>query len=547
MATRRELLLARAKELGLDTTGVKPEVSRRRELLLARAKELGLDTSSVQPETQQSSGFPGASLAEPLAALATGAFAEPIAGIAGIAQSLNPFAKEGAGERAVAATREALTFQPRTEAGQEALQGVGEFVAPVTEKLSQAEEFLGDKTFEATGSPTLAAAAQSFPTLIGELIGVAIPKAAVGSVKRAAKGVESKQVAAALDEATPTIDQLKDTARSIYKELDESDITIKQNSYNKLVNSIEKDLIGSGLDRTITPKAQAALGRLQELQGRTPTLSQLDTLRTVAKGGAGSLEKTEQALSMKITNKIDKFLDTGGAQVLQGPEDAVKNVGRKYKAARGLWGRARRSELIDDALETAETTASGFENGIRQEFRRLLRNKKTKNMFNAKEKAEIQSAIDGTRSANLAKRVGKLGFGDRGSSNFLGASIGVAGGAQFLGPVGAVLSPIIGGVSKKLANKLTKEGAESTKQFIAAGRDADKITRAYMKNVKKADRSIDDLQELLLNPEIDVSKLKTGLPGEAAKKVKAARILMLSGALGAGTQSPTVVGDETSQ
>ena len=49
-----------------------------------------------------------------------------LAGIAGIAQTLNPFADPGAGAAAVKATKEALTFKPRTEKGQAGLQAVGE-------------------------------------------------------------------------------------------------------------------------------------------------------------------------------------------------------------------------------------------------------------------------------------------------------------------------------------------------------------------------------------------------------------------------------------
>ena len=135
---------------------------------------------------------------EPAQTMITGAIAEPIAGLAGIAQAINPFAEPGAGERAVAATREALTFLPRTEEGQAGLEAVGETLAPIGEAFEEAETFLGEKTFEATGSPLLAAAAASIPTAATELIGIAAGKGAIkaGARKSALKTKLAEQIRA---------------------------------------------------------------------------------------------------------------------------------------------------------------------------------------------------------------------------------------------------------------------------------------------------------------------------------------------------------------
>ena len=115
---------------------------------------------------------------ESLDTIVSGAVAEPIAGLAGIAQTLNPFASEGAGARAVEGTREALTIQPKSEMGKRELAAVGGALAPVGEALESAEEFLGGSTLEATGSPMLAAGAASIPTAIGEAVGIGALKGA---------------------------------------------------------------------------------------------------------------------------------------------------------------------------------------------------------------------------------------------------------------------------------------------------------------------------------------------------------------------------------
>jgi len=153
---------------------------------------LGITASDIATAT----GVPQLTpeVVEPAATMATGMAAEPIAGVAGMAAAATPFLEPGAGARAVESTREALTYQPRTEAGQAGLQAVGELVEPVTEALGAAEEFLGETTLEATGSPALAAIAKTIPTALGEAIGAA-------GIVAGAKGAKSiKQVSDSLKE-----------------------------------------------------------------------------------------------------------------------------------------------------------------------------------------------------------------------------------------------------------------------------------------------------------------------------------------------------------
>ena len=57
-----------------------------------------------QQQTESSFGDEALGVVENVGAIASGIVAEPMAGLAGIAQSLNPFADEGAGARAIEAT-----------------------------------------------------------------------------------------------------------------------------------------------------------------------------------------------------------------------------------------------------------------------------------------------------------------------------------------------------------------------------------------------------------------------------------------------------------
>ena len=157
---------------------------------------------------------------EQLAALGSGIVAEPIAGLAGIAQTLNPFAEEGAGARAVEATREALTFKPRTEAGIADLQITGEALAPVGEAFKSTEDALGGFAFELTGSPAIASAATSLPTAVFEALGLAsLRSVSDGTRLLTPEGRPTRELEVVLDRQGLTFDNLTDTAKAEIPEI----------------------------------------------------------------------------------------------------------------------------------------------------------------------------------------------------------------------------------------------------------------------------------------------------------------------------------------
>ena len=469
----------------------------------------GTDTISTdQPVTDGEQGFLGASVIEPAATLVTGAIAEPIAGIAGIVQSLNPFAEEGAGAQAVEDAREALTFRPKTDEGERGLKVVSDVVAPVAGALEDAETFLGDEAFKATGSPALAAAAKTIPTALLEILGVAAGKAAIKTPKKLSRAVNDAQVKKAVVESAPDIDQIFGTAREVYKEIDNAGVTLKPKPFTGLVNRINKAANKAGFDPDLTPKSAAVLNRFESELGQPKTLTELDTLRKVAQNAAKSVEPADAAIGSIIVDNIDQFLDVVTPTAFNQGAAKASEIIPKYKVARDLWGRGRRSEMINEAFEKAKNQASGFENGLVVQFRSILNNSKKSRFFKKKELDAMREVVRGTTGSNLAKLVGRLGFSEGHATNLIGGSLGVAGGAAFGGPVGAVAVPVIGQVSRKLAQRLTRKNAELADTIIRAGSNAEEIAKAYMKETPRAARSSEELAQLLVRPEISTEKLK---------------------------------------
>lgn len=442
---------------------------------------------------------------EPAITVATGAVAEPLAGLAGIAQVLNPFADEGAGAEAVRATREALTYKPKSQQGREGLQAVGEALRPIGEAIQETEEFLGNAVFDSTGSPTLAAAATTIPTVILETIGVGLGGKAA---KRTANTTPSKRaIQDSLKQAAPTAENLRKLSRNVFTELDNSDVTIKPNVYSDAVVNIKKAAKKSGLSERTTVKAAGLVRDFQDLVGDNVPLSEVADLRKVAQGVANSVDRAEGAIGNAVLGEIDNFLDTLGEGSLVSGKIKASEIGKKYNAARNLWGRAAKSDAVADAIKNAKNQASGFENGLRVQFNSILKNKKKSKYFNANELKVMEDLVQGDVGQNFAKFIGKLGISEGRATNTLMTLLGGGAGGAVGGVGGAFVLPAVGQAGKVVAQKMTKNKAIFLDSLTRAGKDGEKIASAYLTTVPKAERNVKNLSLLLSDPNIDLTNL----------------------------------------
>ena len=456
---------------------------------------------------------------EPLSAIAQGALVEPVAGLSGLAaagieagrgivtgEDTDP---ARAGAEVVESVRQSLSFEPKTESGKENLQLIGDKLAPIADAFQDVESGIGDAVFEKTGSPVLAAMATTIPTLATEILGISVARKGAKTAQQLKKSRADGQIARSIENALPSQAQLKDISRSLYKEIDDTGAVLKGGSVSNLVNRVNKSAETLGVDPDLTPDSNTVLKRFNDVRGEELTLSQVDSLRQKAQIAAQSITPKDAAIGSSIIDAIDEFLDKGvNPNSFSRAGDQSANIANKYKTARDLWGRARRSELLEDAFEKARLQASGFENGVRVQFRSILNNKKKRKSFNKEEITAMKRVVNGTAGENLAKLIGRFGFTEGSATNIVGGSLGIGAGATVAGPAGAVAVPLIGQVSRKLAQRMTVKNAEFADKVIRAGKDAKKITAAYMRNTPKAERSASELSELLTRKDIDLKLLK---------------------------------------
>jgi hypothetical protein len=143
---------------------------------------------------------------------------------------------------------------------------------------------------------------------------------------------------------------------------------------------------------------------------------------------------------------------------------------RALTDARDLWKRAKKTEIIDDLVASADLrseanfTQSGMEQALRRKLVNLADNPKALRTFTKEEQNAIKLAAKGGPTQNLLRFVGKLaptGVVSGGGSVGLGYLAG--------GPIGAVATPVVGGLARKGAEQLGLRNIEQLRNRLATG------------------------------------------------------------------------------
>lgn len=280
----------------------------------------------------------------------------------------------------------------------------------------------------------------------GAVGGLAAPVLGAAAGKVAAS-VASKIKPAA---AVPTVDELKDAARAAYQRADGAGVQIAQPSFAAAVDDIAQAAKAAGIDRTIHPKATAAVGRLEEAVGTAPTLKDVELLRRILGGAAKSIEPDEKRIASLMIDKLDDFV--GGLKQGDLISGDAATAADALTEARGLWSRARKAEVIEDAVGRGENRAAtsgaggNTENAIRQNIRAILDSPKRRAGFTDAEKAAMSAIVRGSSVQNALRLMGKFSPTNGALTALLGLSGTVA------NPAMAAL-PVAGLAAKKIAER----------------------------------------------------------------------------------------------
>lgn len=308
---------------------------------------------------------------------------------------------------------------------------------------------------------------------LGAGIGAAIPVVGAG-LQRGVNGLLESRAVRAAAKAAPSMDDLRAMAQSLYSQADAA-APMSRGPLGPVVQSTLDDATRLGLDPMLTPTASRVADNMTDAAtSAAPDIGyrELDILRRQAAIPAGDIANRPQAaMGTRMIEGIDEFI-----------AQSDPNLSETVVAARDMWSRLRKSEVIEQAIERARNQASGFENGIRTQFRAILNNPRRLRGFATEEVNAIRAVVRGTPMGNAMRLVGKLGLDLGANTNALGATIGAVTGGALGGPIGAVALPAIASVMRAGANRTTQAAANRVQGLLTSGgvSNVPRITNATM-------------------------------------------------------------------
>lgn len=253
--------------------------------------------------------------------------------------------------------------------------------------------------------------------------------------------------------AAPDNDELHALASAAYKRADQAVIPRAglTGAAQKAAAEISPNRL---INRSLTPKTASVLDELTDVAtDPNPALKfgELEDVRKLTRvPRADFTNPAEQRGGGIIAGAIDEFVDA-----------IDPALSKEITEARSYWSTLRKNELIMEAVEKAGRQASGFENGLRIQFRQILGNKKLRGQFTDTERKAMEQVVQGTRLGNVMKKVGKLGFGRGAQTNVLGGTAGVG----VFGPV----APMAGEAALTAAEGITARRARLVQDIVRSG------------------------------------------------------------------------------
>jgi hypothetical protein len=280
--------------------------------------------------------------------------------------------------------------------------------------------------------------------------------------------------------------ELKTASQAAYKVADEAEIVLNPESFTPVVRDATQTAIKAGLDKTLTPDASAALGRLAEAANKPITFQDLMTLREVANNAAGALKPKDRMIASGVVDKIDDYIaGLSSKDVLAGATDP-QVAAKALTQARELWSKVAKLGTVERLMQRAADAVAnrpslGIENAIRTEFINLARNDRMMRTFTPEERAAIRQIPKGTAKATM-RALGRLAPTGP-VSGIAAGGLGVALGAKIgLDPISAtVVIGAPGFVARKLAGVLTQRSVRDLEKLIKAGPGSEIAKRAALR------------------------------------------------------------------
>lgn len=305
-------------------------------------------------------------------------------------------------------------------------------------------------------------------TALGAGLGMVFP--AAGGVKNylGNKAAQRAATTAAIKDA-PNVSELKAAASAMFENSRVANAGVKAKVFRDFAGKLVDKVMKADIDPELDGQALAAYKRMVQMANEAEasgsiSLSRLHNLRQLAQDVVIEAKKPRtKNFANAIVDGLDDLIEK-----LKPWQMASNQIGKGSATQAGndlfngisTWARAKKLALIEEAITQAEFQPSGVTNGLRLKFQALLRNPKTRGLFSKAELDEIKRVANGGVVDNIARLVGKFGFGlGNNGNNVVGGSIGLA--------LGGIPGMVAGAGARKVAEKLTERAAERAAKVVA--------------------------------------------------------------------------------
>ena len=306
----------------------------------------------------------------------------------------------------------------------------------------------------------------------GEMIAQAaqpvISKVAEAAAPVTNKLAETLRVTPSIVKTAPTSEKLLEQSKAAFTTAKESGMEFNPQKFSTKMEEIGKDLRKEGYTKPPPGETDPYAKITGALRNLTDTnnpkdFEELATLRTIIRTGQKSDNSSERKFATILKDKFDDYVLNAPPEDVIG---ATKQGAEAWKTARDTWSRLSKSEIFEDMLNKSEINASkvGTEKYLHNKLLELSNSEKKMRLFTPTEQKAIQEAAKGGKIQNILKLAGKYS-----PENMVGLATGGYVGAQLLGPAGAMIAPIVGGMSGIAAKQIRKNDVSKLAALMRAG------------------------------------------------------------------------------
>ncbi|WP_298981691.1 hypothetical protein [uncultured Roseibium sp.] len=271
----------------------------------------------------------------------------------------------------------------------------------------------------------------------------------------------------------PDMEDLKASTTQAYDDIKSSGIMLEKPAYQNLGAKAEVAYFDE-FNPGDYPQIEGILKRMAGRTGDDLSLHQLERYnQRLARIARDSADADKAAAAGLVRDEISDFMEKFTPNDLYNTKNP-KQAWELVSKARGLAKNKAKTQILEDAIERGMRYSSGAENGIRQQFKTILNNKRKAKRFTNSELQLMDRIVKGAWSDNALKRVGKLGLGKGQQTNITGPALLLYfADALGLGGAGSAALGLAGASAARNASEAkTAAAADFARAMAASGKSA---------------------------------------------------------------------------